>query len=98
MKYKFMFLQKAVFIVLAIAALAGLVMWLWNWIVPSLFIGAQSIDYLRAIGLLLLCRILFGGFHGHGGWRHHRHMQRWEKMTDEEKEKFRQGMGFREKH
>ena len=98
MNYKLMFLKRTILMLVAIVALGGLVMWLWNWIVPSLFIGAHSIDYLRAIGLLVLCRILFGGFHGHGGWHHHRHMQRWEKMTDEEKEKFQQGMGFRARH
>lgn len=99
MNYKIMMLKKSIMMLVAIVALGWLVMWLWNWIVPSLFIGAHSIDYLRAIGLLVLCRILFGGFHGHdhGGWHHHKHMQRWEKMTDEEKEKFKRGF-FRGKH
>ena len=98
MNYKLMLFKKIALMLVAIVALGWLVMCLWNWIVPSLFVGAHAIDYLRAIGLLVLCRILFGGFHGHGGWHHFRHMQRWEKMTEEEKEKFQQGMGFRTRH
>jgi len=94
MNYKIMMLKKSIMMLVAIVALGWLVMLLWNWIVPSLFIDAHPIDYLRAIGLLVLCRILFGGFHGHGGLHHPRHMHRWEKMTDEEKEKFKQGIGF----
>jgi hypothetical protein len=33
--------------------------------------GAITIDYWRALGLLILCRILFGGFRGrgHGSWQ-----------------------------
>jgi len=83
----------------AIAVLGWLVMSLWNWIIPSIFANAQTIDYLRALGLLVLCRILFGGFHGRGDWHKYRHMQRWHQMTEEEKEKFKQGlMGFRSRN
>lgn len=96
MRQKLWFAKKLIMVMIAIAALGWVVMSLWNWIMPSLFTSAQPIDYFRALGLLVLSRILFGGFHGRGGWHHHKHMQRWQHMTDEEKEKFKQGMmGFR---
>lgn len=69
-----------------------LVMRLWNWLLPGLF-GWRQITFWQAIGLLALCRILFGGFGRHGGRRSNfrRKMRdRWENMTPEEREKFRQ--------
>lgn len=83
-----------------------IVMHLWNWLLPPLF-GWRLITFWQALGLLLLCRILFGGWGGSGGgkghMRHHvrermaermgeRMRERWEKMTPEEREKFRQGL------
>jgi hypothetical protein len=95
MNHKLWFAKKLVIVILAIAGLGWVVMSLWNWIIPTLFTSIHPIDYFRALGLLVLCRILFGGFHGRGGW-HPKHMQRWQHMTDEEKEKFKKGMmGFR---
>jgi hypothetical protein len=38
--------------------------------------------------LLILSRILFGGFRGHGGWRARRHWRKWDAMTPEERERF----------
>src|SRR2546428_11763317 len=50
----------------------GLVMLLWNWLAPALF-GLRLITFWQAIGLLALCRILFGGFGlGSGGHRNSR--------------------------
>lgn len=51
-----------------ILALGGLVMWLWNSILPAV-LGIQAINYWQALGLFALSRILFGGFHGRGGGR-----------------------------
>jgi hypothetical protein len=49
--------------------LGGLVVqWLWNWLLPDIF-GLRQITFWQALGLLALCRILFGSF-GRGG--HHR--------------------------
>jgi len=56
----------ALLVVVGIAALGWVVMALWNWLIPSLFIGAKEIGYVQAMGLLLLSKILFGGFRGHG--------------------------------
>lgn len=80
----------AVLVLVAIGALGWGVMLLWNWVMPALFIGARTIDFAHALGLLVLSRILFGGFRGHGGgWRHRHHWRKWEAMTSEERERFR---------
>ncbi len=91
---KYKIAKIAVLALVGLAVVPWVVMSLWNWLMPALFTGVHSIDYLRALGLLALCRILFGGMRGHGGgWRRRRHMQqRWEQMSDEEREKFQQGM------
>ena len=41
------------------------VMHLWNWLLPPLF-GWRQITFWQALGLLALCRILFGGIGGRG--------------------------------
>src|SRR5216684_478809 len=59
-----------------------LVMHLWNWLLPPLF-GWRQITFWQAIGLLALCRILFGGFGCRGFSRshfRHRMAERWERM------------------
>ncbi len=70
-----------------------LVMYLWNWLAPMLF-GWRVITFWQALALLVLCRILFGGFRmGGGGARSRiraRMAERWDKMTPEEREMCRQ--------
>jgi Ca2+/H+ antiporter, TMEM165/GDT1 family len=73
-----------------------LVMHLWNWLTPTLF-GWRQITFWQAFGLLALCRILVGGHGVRGSNRSEgrrrikeRMDERWEKMTPEEREKFRQ--------
>ncbi len=77
----------------AAAAVLGLVvMSLWNWLAPALF-GGKMITFWQGLGILVLSRILFGGFfrrHNSGGRA--RIIDRWERMTPEEREKFRTGM------
>ena len=71
-----------------------IVLHLWNWLLPPLF-GFRQITFWQAIGLLALCRILFGGFGRHGFSRsamRRRMAERWDHMTPEERERFRQGM------
>lgn len=87
------FLGMGVLALAGIAGLGGLVMWLWNAVIPDLLTGARSIDYLHALGLLVLCRILFGGFRGHGGW-HARRNARWETMRTGEREQLVRGKLF----
>ena len=67
---------------------------LWNWLLPELF-GWRQISFWQALGLLALCRILFGSFGGGGPQRSHSSRRRWERMTPEEREKFRQSMRVR---
>ena len=78
-----------------LSAIGGeVVMHLWNWLLPMLF-GWRQITFWQAVGLLALCRILFGGFGGRGFHRSNfrrRMAERWERMTPEEREKFRHGM------
>lgn len=82
---------------LALALFGFIVMQLWNWLLPALF-GWKTIGFWQAAGLLVLARILFGGFGGRGGhhgrWRS-KMRERWEKMTPEEREKFRAAMAGR---
>ena len=81
------------------AALAGYVVEsLWNWLVPALFAGAHLITFWQALGLLLLCRILFGSWGGGGSGdrgKRRRSKEHWEAMTPEEREAFRQSMRAR---
>jgi hypothetical protein len=67
------------------------VMHLWNWLLPPLF-GWRTLDFWQALGLLALCRILFGGLGGHGPGPRRHWQGRCKKMTPEEREKFRQAM------
>jgi hypothetical protein len=88
---------------LAIAAFIAIggevVLHLWNWLAPTLF-GWRQINFWQALGLLVLCRILFGGWGGRGhgpgrgGWRRGRD-ERWAQLTPEEREKFRQNLRSR---
>jgi hypothetical protein len=87
-------LKFAFFAVLFLAVFTFVVMRLWNWLMPAVF-GWHIINYWQALGLLILSKILFGGFRGgpHRHWRWRRGMmERWEKMTPEEREKFRNSM------
>ncbi|HEX7747870.1 MAG TPA: hypothetical protein VF445_03875 [Bordetella sp.] len=81
--------SKALLVVVAIGVLGWVVMVLWNWVIPTLFAGAHAIDFTHALGLLVLSRILFGGFRGHGGWHGRRHWHKWQAMTPEEREHFK---------
>jgi hypothetical protein len=46
----------------AIALLFGyVVVWLWNWLMPELF-GLTTITFWQAVVLIILARIIFGGF------------------------------------
>jgi hypothetical protein len=76
---------------------------LWNWLLPPLF-GWREVTFWQGLGMLALCRILFGGFGRHGGGHSQWHRRgiadrvadrvnkRWEAMPPEERERFRQRM------
>jgi hypothetical protein len=84
----------ALFGVLALTVLGFVTMLLWNWLMPALF-GLARVGFWQALGLVVLSRVLFGGFRHHGWHRHHwrgRLLARWEQMTPEEREKLREGL------
>jgi hypothetical protein len=91
------FARAARFILFAVVGtfvLSFVIMSLWNWLMPALF-ALRLISFWQAFGLLVLSKLLFGGFRGPWGggmhWRR-RMMERWAQMTPEEREKFRAGM------
>ena len=84
--------------VIAAVLLFGLVvMGLWNAILPAV-LGVKTISFWQALGILLLSKILFGGFGGgrRGGGFGHRG-QEWRQgmadklknMSSEEREQFK---------
>jgi hypothetical protein len=88
-------LKFALFAALAVAVVGAVVMALWNTLLPVLF-GWPAVGFWQALGLLLLSKILFGSLRaGRGGGRHWRvrMADRWEKMSDDERARFRAGMG-----
>ena len=81
--------------------LAGLVvMTLWNALLPTI-LGVSAITFWQALGLLVLSRILFGGygFRGRGDygrpntgrsvWKD-KMKERWQTMTPEQREQMKQ--------
>lgn len=95
------FAPLGILAILLFAFIGGeIVRLLWNWLLPPLF-GFPQITFWQALGLLALCRILFGGFGSHGSSRSNvrgrvadrladRMGDRWDAMTPEERERFRQ--------
>ena len=80
---------------LAIAAIfliGWVVMLLWNAILPEL-IHVSPINYWQSIGLLVLCKILFGGLHSGGHkkkmWKKEME-EKWQHLTPEERENLKQ--------
>ena len=95
-------LRIALFAALFLTAGVFLTQYLWNWLMPALF-HLPAIGLGQTIGLLVLSRILFGGFRGGqpGGWARRRKAWqqrmagRMEHLSPEEREKFRQQMQSR---
>jgi hypothetical protein len=60
-----------------------IVMLLWNWLLPPLF-GFPQVTVWQGLGLLVLSRLLFGGFGGSGGGGH--------KYAMADRKRFRKGV------
>ena len=58
----------SLFMLIGLAVIVAAIMLLWNYLIPSI-IGWTTINYWQALGLFVLTRLLFGGFHGHGFMR-----------------------------
>ena len=94
MKRKWIFFVAPPALVILVALFGEIVMRLWNWLAPALF-GWHSITFWQALGLTLLCRILFGGWGGPGPDRsksHRRSGKEWERLSPEEREHFRESI------
>ena len=90
---KMRFFTPIIFLAI-VAGFSAIVMLLWNWLMPTIF-GLVAISFWQALGILILCRLLFGGFRGKGHrggmhgmhWRNHLR-EKWMKMTPEQREEF----------
>jgi len=96
MKKKWYYLAPLAVLAMALFVFVGgeVVQQLWNWLLPPLF-GWRQLTFWEALGMLALCRILFGGFGSHGPHRSPsgRHKaDRGAGMKPEEWERFRQAM------
>ena len=110
MRWKWYFIAPAAIVGITLFTFIGgqIVRLLWNWLLPPLF-GWREITFWQGLGLLALCRILFGGFAGSRGPRMEkdpcarrrirervadrmadRVAERWDRMTPEERDRFRQ--------
>ncbi len=86
MRRKAWFFGKAALVLAVVALAAGLVMVLWNTVVTTAVNGAHPLDYVHALGLLVLCRLLFGGFRGRGFGNRRAQWEKWQSMTPQERE------------
>ena len=95
MFYRKKYYRKGFFLLIFLAGfllLSAAIMWLWNAIIPGLT-GFEQLTYWQAMGLLVLSRILFGGW---GPWRRRyrsprKHWrEKWANMSDEDRARFRQ--------
>jgi hypothetical protein len=91
---------RFIFVPIGVAAILALVsfvvMQLWNNLLPDI-LHAGTITYWQAMGIFILCKILFGfGPKGRGGapWMRRKEMmrERLAGMTAEERENFKQQM------
>ena len=96
MRWKWIFLAPLVILAMPLFVFLGgeVVLHLWNWLLPPLF-GWRVLTFWQALGMLTLCRILFGGVGMSGSGRSNFRSCRKERcgnMTPEERERFRQRM------
>jgi len=78
-------------VTLAVTLFSFVVMWLWNRLMPNLF-GLHVLSFWQALGLLILSKILFSGFHGRPGFSRDWRMRFIHRMTPEERERIREGL------
>ena len=76
----------AVLVPAFLALFGAVTMWLWNWLMPTIF-KLPEIGFWQAIGLLLLAQIFFKGGHaGRAGRAQWRRAKLRERMREDEPE------------
>ncbi|WP_420149157.1 hypothetical protein [Spirosoma sp.] len=81
-------------ILLVLGLITFVVYWLWNNVLVAVT-GVKTVTFWQAMGILILSRILFGGFKfgrpsrgsyygGDPNWR-----EKWRQMSEEDRAKFR---------
>jgi len=92
--------KKLFLIPFGIAALLALVsyvvMLLWNNLLPEI-LHVGTITFWQAMGIFILCKILFGFGKGNGGppWARNRMMARVKGMSPEERQQFKEEMKYK---
>lgn len=94
-KYRFVFLPFGIAAILSLVSF--IVMQLWNHLLPDIFTSIGPINFWQAMGLFVLCKILFG-FGGRGKmgggppWMRRRGMmeEKFSGMSPEERERIKQ--------
>ncbi|HVU34698.1 MAG TPA: hypothetical protein VHE61_14790 [Opitutaceae bacterium] len=90
------FILAPFFFLAFVGLFTSLVYWLWNSVLIDV-VTVKAITFWQALGLLVLAKVLFGGFPGgrRGGfgppWRR-RMMERWDSLTPEQREEMREEM------
>lgn len=80
-----------------VALLTFAVQSLWNGVLAEV-VAVKAISYWQALGLLVLAKILFGGWPGRGHhcgpghWKHRMMEKKWESLDPEQREKMREEM------
>jgi hypothetical protein len=98
-------LRFILFAALFVGLMGFVVMSLWNVTLPLLVRGVSAITFWQAIALLVLSRLLFGGFRGpwnrpdfgnfkRDQWKG-RMTEHWQKLTPEQRDRMRQFWGNR---
>jgi hypothetical protein len=86
------------FVIVMIFIVGAIVMYLWNAVMPPVF-HLGTVTYCQAICILILSKILFGGFRkGGGNWRRgggrfgrgREWKEKWMSMSEEERAKFKE--------
>ncbi|MES2279628.1 MAG: hypothetical protein V4592_26575 [Bacteroidota bacterium] len=100
--YKGRFIFIPIAVAACLSAVSFVVMQLWNHLLPEI-LHVGLITFWQAMGIFILCKILFGfgkggrGFGGGGGnpWMRHKMEEKFRNMSPEQRESFKQKMGDR---
>lgn len=83
------------FILLALLGVTFVVYWLWNNVLTAVTTAVRPVTYWQALGLLILFRILLGGFKfgspvGRTPYNRANWGEKWRQMSDEDRTKFKE--------